>query len=324
MDERLKILFEKYQEGTATAEERRLLESWFDSFPLEKEKLNPAEEAGVFADLDARISAMLGESGKTAKTKFRWLQVAAVFIALIGTITLIKRTAGTKPVQPETYTEIKSRNGEKKEVTLKDGTTVFLNSGSSIFISSKFDQHNREVKLTGEAFFHVHRNVNKPFIIHSGKLQTTVLGTSFDIKAYPEDDRLKVIVSTGKVKVEATAAADGKPMLVAGGLTHNQSLVYDKMKDTHSVRPANADSVSAWRTNHMNFEQASYEEIARTIARWYNLEVTLDHSTQDSKRYTLSFNNEPADKVLNVLSDLTGMTYKMKGNKVTIHPKNTN
>jgi len=73
----------------------------------------------------------------------------------------------------------------------------------------------------------------------------------------------------------------------------------------------------------MNFEQASYEEIARTIARWYNLEVTLDHSTQDSKRYTLSFNNEPADKVLNVLSDLTGMTYNMKGNKVTIHPKNT-
>lgn len=323
MNKRIKTLFEQYQKGKATAEERRLVETWFENHPAEKENLTAAEEASVFEDLDARIAAMLGEQAKTPARSFRWLQVAAVFLAIAGAVVMLRRTFIAKPQLPETYAEIKSKNGEKKQITLKDGTTVFLNSGSSIFVSSKFDEQNREVKLSGEAFFQVHRNVKKPFIIHSGKLQTTVLGTSFDIKAYPEDEKIRVIVATGKVKVESETAS-GKAALFAKGLTHNQALVYDKIKDKHLLTHANADSVSSWRTNHLNFENASYEEIARTLARWYNLDVTLDPKHTDTKRYTLGFYNERADKVLNVLADLTGMTYSMNGNKVTIHPKNKN
>lgn len=78
--------------------------------------------------------------------------------------------------------------------------------------------------------------------------------------------------------------------------------------------------MSSWRTNHLIFENASYEEIARSLGRWYNLDVTLT-APHDLKRYTLSFYNERADKVLNVLSNLTGMTYSMNGRKVIINPK---
>jgi transmembrane sensor len=333
LDDNIKSLFQRYQGGTATAEERALVETWFESHYGQKSRmLSRNEEASVFEDLDARIAAMLtenqtAESASNAneepaairKLNFRWMQVAAMFLALLGSGLLIRNKFSKKAVLPETFTEIRSLKGEKKEVTLKDGTTVFLNSGSSVFVSSRFDAQKREVKLIGEAFFQVHHNARKPFIIQSGKLQTTVLGTSFDIKAYPEDEHVKVSVATGKVKVEKP---DAKTQLFAKALTHNQALVYDKVKDSHHLTKVNVDSISAWRTNHLNFDNASYEEIARMLSRWYNLEVTLNANHHDTKRYTLSFYNEGPDKVLNVLSALTGMTYTMNGRKVIINPKN--
>ncbi|CAM4403852.1 FecR family protein [Pedobacter westerhofensis] len=320
MDDHIKSLFKRYQEGTATAAERQLVETWFESHYGQKGRmLSRNEETSVFEDLDARISAMLADEPViTRKLNFRWMQVAAMFIALLGSGLFIRNKFSKKTIQPETFTEIRSLKGEKKEVTLKDGTTVFLNSGSSVFISSRFDAQKREVKLSGEAFFQVHHNASKPFIIHSGKLQTTVLGTSFDIKAYPEDEHVKVSVATGRVKVEKPDAAK----LYAKALTHNQALVYDKVKDSHRLTTVNIDSISAWRTNHLNFDNASYEEIARMLSRWYNLDVTLNANHRDTKRYTLSFFNERPDKVLNVLSALTGMTYTMNGRKVIINPKN--
>jgi transmembrane sensor len=337
----IKLLFKRYQEGTATAEERMLVETWFEShYGQQGRMLSRNEEASVFEDLDARIAAMLAdapaderaaqltaepvnspdeEKVPVRKLNLLWLQVAAVFLAVLGTGLLFRNKFNRKTVLPETFTEIRSARGEKKQVTLKDGTIVFLNSGSSVFISSHFNKTKREVRLSGEAFFQVQPNPAKPFIIHSGKLQTTVLGTSFDIRAYPEDEQVKVSVATGRVKVE-NPAVKLKP-LYAQALIHNQALVYDKLKDRHRVTKVNADSISAWRTNHLNFDNASYEEIARILSRWYNLDVTLNGGGHNPKRYTLSFYNERPDKVLNVLCALTGMTYTMNGKKVIINPE---
>jgi transmembrane sensor len=337
----IQTLFKRYQEGTATAEERKLVETWFEShYGQQGRRLSRNEETSVFEDLDARISAIMAdtsadeqaaqlaaepehgpdrEQSPVRQMNFRWMQVAAVFLAMLGSGLFIRDRFSKKTVLPETFSEIRSANGEKKQITLKDGTTVFLNSGSSVFISSRFNKAKREIKLSGEAFFQVQPNPDKPFIIHSGKLQTTVLGTSFDIKAYPEDEQLKVSVATGKVKVENPSVK--LTPLYAKALTHNQALVYDKQKGKHRVTKVNVDSISAWRTNHLNFENASYEEIARMLSRWYNLDVTLNGGGHDARRYTLSFYNERPDKVLNVLSALTGMTYTMNGRKVMINPK---
>ncbi|HEY0176852.1 MAG TPA: FecR domain-containing protein [Pedobacter sp.] len=321
MDDKIKVLFKRYQEGTATAQERNLVETWFEShYGQQGKKLSRNEETLIFEDLDSRIALMLAEHTEIRKMNFRWLQVAALFITLLSAGLLFRNRYTKKVKQPETFTVIRSLRGVKKEITLKDGTTVFLNSESSVAVSSRFGEGKREVKLTGEAFFHVHHDASRPFIIHSGKLQTTVLGTSFDIRAYPEDEQMKVSVATGKVRVEKTGSS-AAPALYAKALTHNQALVYNTVKDSHVVTTVNADSISSWRTNHLIFDNASYEEIARALGRWYNLDVTLNRTPHDSKRYTLSFYNERADKVLNVLSNLTGMTYSMKGRTVIINPR---
>ena len=320
LNSKIKQLFERYQSDTATPQERRLVERWFDNhsyIPSVKGEIDPS----VFEDLDARMAALLKEPAKVRKLNFRWLQVAAVFLVMGVAGVFMRRSYTAKTKVAVTFTEITAVKGMKKEITLKDGTTVFLNSGSSVFVSSDFGWKNRTVRLTGEAFFHVSRNVNKPFIIHTGKIATTVLGTSFDINAYPEDDQVKVTVATGKVKVEGTDKA-GHHHLLAKNLIHNQALVYNKIKNTHLIKISNADSISSWRSNHLIFDNASYPEIARTLSRWYGLDVELANAATYPKRYTLSFYNERIDNVLNVLSTLTGMTYTMQGKKVIINPQN--
>lgn len=325
MDQRIKELFKKYQQGTASPQERNLVEIWFEShYGQQGRKLSRNEEISVFEDLDARINSFLTtetplteEDIPVRKMNFHWLRVAAVFFTLLVSGIYVRNRYTTKKNIPETFTEIATQRGAKKEITLQDGTTVFLNSGSSVAVSSEFGQTKREIKLTGEAFFEVHHDAKRPFIIHTGKLQTTVLGTSFNIKAYPEDEQLKVSVATGKVSVQKSGTA--APYTSA--LTHNQALVYNKLKDNHSIKTVNTDSISSWRSNHLIFDNASYEEIASTLGRWYNLDVKLA-THNDTKKYTLSFYNERIDKVLNVLSSLSGMTYSVKGRTVIIKPSN--
>lgn len=322
MDQRIKELFKKYQQGTASPQERSLVETWFEShYGQQGRKLSRNEESSVFEDLDARINSFLTaetpvteEDIPVRKMNFHWLRVAAVFFTLLVSGIYVRNKYAKKSV-PETFTEITTQRGAKKEITLQDGTTVFLNSGSSVAVSSEFGQTKREIKLTGEAFFEVHHDAKRPFIIHTGKLLTTVLGTSFNIKAYPEDEQLKVSVATGKVSVQRSGALQP----YTKSLTHNQALVYNSVKNSHLITTVNTDSISSWRSNHLVFDNASYEEIARTLGRWYNLDVQLAaHSS--TKKYTLSFYNEPIDKVLNVLSSLTGMTYRVNGTTVIIKP----
>jgi transmembrane sensor len=318
LNDQIKLLFERYQAGTATPQERQLVESWFASHD-ENPDLQPEVDPAVFADLDSRINTMLQLTAPQRKPAYNWIQIAAALLFTTAAALFLNHKYSKKPQPAETFTEIKAIKGVKKEITLQDGTSVYLNSGSSVFVSSRFGEKNRTVKLSGEAFFQVHHDRTKPFIIHTGKLATTVLGTSFDINAYPEDELVKVTVSTGKVKVEGTSNS-GKKNLYTDQLVHNQALVYNKLKDSHSIRPSNSDSISSWRSNHLIFENATNQQIARSLSRWYGVEVELSPMGIDGKRYTLSFNNEKADKVMGVLSALTGMTYTMEGKKVMINP----
>lgn len=314
-------LFQRYEDGSATPEERTLVESWYEShYGQQGKKLSRNDETAVFDDLDSRISSMLAHQTIRRRLNHRWLQIAAILVAAVASVLFLGNKQTKKKVLSETFTEIRSLNGVKKEVTLSDGTTVFLNSGSSIFVSSRFGEKMRKVKLSGEAFFSVRRDIRRPFIIHTGKLQTTVLGTSFDIRAYPDDKHVKVSVATGKVRVEQNDSTPN-PAVYAKSLTRNQALVYNTHKGSHVLALINIDSVSSWRSNHLNFDNASYDEIARMLERWYNLKITLEGDIDYTKRYTLSFHNERPDKVLNVLSVLSGLSYTMKGRTVTIHPK---
>ena len=315
MEQRVKVLLDGYFAGNATPAERAIVEQWFQQYYPETEvSLNRADKERIFRNLDSRIDAFLPAD---KVIKFQWLRVAAaIFVAF--TVGIVLYHNHYPSASQLTYNEIRIPLGTKKQITLPDESTVVLNSGSVLRIPNDFAKGKRKIILIGEGYFQIKRDTLHPFVIHSGQLQTTVLGTSFNIKAYPEDKNIQIAVTSGRVKIDELAKVNLTRSLTTG-ITRDQILLYTKEKGLAAITHGDAELVSSWKSNLLNFDNASISEIARTLARWYNVKVKLDGNNCDpNKRYTLHFNNEPLNNVLNGLSLLTNTSCSIKNKQVLI------
>lgn len=316
MEQRIKNLLDKYVAGNASPAERAIVERWFREYYPESElSLDEAAKKRIFKDLDNRIDAFLPHKKMIS---YQWLRIAAVFLMALMLGLVVYHRHYPSASQQVAYTEIRIPLGTKKQITLPDQSTIVLNSGSVLRIPADFAKEKRKVILIGEGYFKIKRDTLHPFVIHSGQLQTTVLGTSFNIKAYPEDSNIQVAVTSGKVKIEELAPAAAARSLTKG-ITRNQILLYTKAEGSAAITRGDAELVSSWKNNLLYFDNASIPEMARTLARWYNVKVKVAGSNCDpGKRYTLHFDNEPLTKVLNGLSLLTDASCAAKDKEVLI------
>ena len=222
-------------------------------------------------------------------------------------------------IDPVKYQETVALNGEIKLISLSDGTTICLNAGSRLSYPDKFKQNTREVTLTGEAFFKVAHNSSKPFIIHSGKIKTTVLGTSFNIKAYTEDKAIKVTVVSGKVGVLSTAAK--QPAML---LTPNMQLVYTKIGKTMVTEKIDdASAVISWQQGKLQYHNAPLSDVLADVQRKYNVVIKADKNLLNCTLYA-DFNNMPLPKVLKLIEALINAHFKTEGNTYTLKGKGCN
>lgn len=319
MDNRIKDLFERYQSGLASDDECKLVEEWFDSFENgQQKKFSLEEKANLFKQMDAEISHMLRDrQDKHWLMSHKWQAAAVVLICLCAVLSRSLR----KPDASLTYTLISASNGVKKQYELVDGTVVYLNSGSGIRVPSNYGVKDRQVLLSGEAFFIVKHDPVRPFRIHTGKLVIADIGTSFNVKAYQDEGQIKVAVESGIVSVGENTS-NNKPEMFAGAMTHNQQLIYDKKSRGHILNNIQTSEITAWRENKLRFDNASFDEIAHTLERWYGVTIKLNDNTGNFRHYTVSFNNEPVSKVLRVLETLSGMTYEINNKSISINLKN--
>jgi transmembrane sensor len=298
-------LLKKYRAGQCTPEEIIRIQDWFHSFDNELED----DPAYTIAANEAAVKVL-----RSIKTK-RYLplmRVAAILI--VGLTGLLSFLRYYKPAPAViTYAEINVEKGKRKKITLPDGTVVTMNALSVLRIPSNFGKQTRELSLTGEGVFDVKSDENKPFIIHTGKLKTTVLGTSFDIKAYPGEKDIQVAVLTGKVRVERDQE------ILAEGITHNQVLTYNEQRNEHTLKMANAAEIAAWQANRFYFQQATIKEIAAVLERQYNISISLSGSMKRSCRYTLQLKNETIENAMHLLSQLSGITYRINNNEIKIN-----
>ncbi|MDP9076466.1 MAG: DUF4974 domain-containing protein [Bacteroidota bacterium] len=318
MDNRTKKLFERYQSGKASSDEQHLVEDWFATFDNQQEnKLSEEQHAQIFTGMDLEMDRLLKNRPVKRILPVRWLQMAAVLLAGVGIVWLGK--SRRVPAKPVSYTLISVPKGIKKQLSLPDGTDVFLNSGSTLRISSAFGVTNRVVSLTGEGFFVVKHNQTHPFTIKSGGLTITDIGTAFNVKAYTGENQIRVTVESGEVNVKENSAAGVAKW--PGSITHNQQLIYNTDSRQGILNHAQTDEISAWRTNKLRFDNASFNEIATTLERWYNVNIKLTGYTNSRRRYTVSFNNESLTNVLQVLEKLSGMSYQVNNKSIQINLK---
>jgi transmembrane sensor len=209
------------------------------------------------------------------------------------------------------YTTIASPFGKKTIVNLTDGTKIMLNSGSEIRFLSDLSDGKRKVFLTGEAFFDVARDEHRPFVVHSGNLITTVLGTSFNIKANQSESEVLVTVATGKVKVELEKSTYGLNDQVEF-LNPNDQMHYNAATGHFKKNQVETSSIAAWKENVLLFNDESLTEISNRLERWFNVEIRINDPDLKNLRFTGKFENPVLNTILEAISYSTNIDYDAK------------
>ncbi len=208
--------------------------------------------------------------------------------------------------------------GQKDTIFLSDGTKVYLNAGTSFSYPGVFNGRHREVSMSGEAFFQVKRMEDCPFIVRSGGIKTTVLGTSFNVRAYPAEKRYQVAVSTGKVLVESSK---DKPLLYKENkviLLPDQKIEISGESPPVKVTRVDIDKIAGWKNGVLVLDQLSIGDIAEKLEQWYGIPVEINNGGIKDITFVGRFKNPELKDVLESMKYTVGVDYKIYGNHVFI------
>lgn len=212
---------------------------------------------------------------------------------------------------------------EKQPVVLPDGSTVTLNSGSVIRLNNDFNEHSRELTLEGEGLFRVAHNADKPFIIHTAAMDVKVLGTVFNVKAYPSDRESETSLISGSVEV--TVQKDHHKII----LEPNQKVTLLNDAKVPSAPGISAYHVApltkaageqpvelSWTQNKLVFRDNNFEDISHELERWYNVRLVFEDEAVKKFRYSATFENKNIDEVLAALQLSRHFSFRKDGSNV--------
>lgn len=224
------------------------------------------------------------------------------------------------------YVEVVSEKGQRKEFTLPDGSRVWLNSDTRIKYKKHFNQPVREVLLCGEAYFSVVKDASRPFIVKTSKLNIKVLGTVFNVKSYPGDNTIETTLVTGLVSIEKNTGENKDheaPVLVKP----KQKAIFSVEAEQIQLEEVNVDKTVSWRSGKLVFDNESIDAVLAKLQRWYGVKVDVVGKNRISdERYTLTVKDENIEEVIHLLQLTTRITFRVEDldgtHKRVYEPKN--
>ncbi|HLR38352.1 MAG TPA: FecR domain-containing protein [Chitinophagaceae bacterium] len=317
-------LLDKYLKGQASEEESRQVESWLERINKENNEWKAFSDAdrkayiqALYEDLQRKIA---GHSVKRSHLKFwQWAAAAVIFLAAtFGTLymTVFKGEQSSQVISVQDYTSLSTGVGEMKEITLKDGTKVWLNAMSELRYPPSFQGDTRELYIKGEAFFDVAQDQQHPFIVHSGALKTKVLGTSFNVSAYPDEEEIEIAVLSGKIAVSREEVKSSKKV----ELVQNEKVSYTKASETiDKSHVAHAENYDAWRKGEMVFYHTPMKEVVEVLQRNYGLQFQFETEAMKEVEISGTFDKKQQSKiVLKAICLSMGGQFKKEGIHITI------
>ena len=249
------------------------------------------------------------------------LALAASLIFVLGFVFYSNYQQKSFERKPFALVRTNPQNSTKQIITLPDGSLVTLNPNSRIELDKNFNKNFRIVKLVGEAFFEVAKNHRKPFIVKAGNIATTAVGTSFMVRYYPHESRVKVSLLTGKVKVEQLNLP--VDIRTAVYLTPGLEVVIDKKSPTDILekKPFKSDHIKEWKLDHLSFKDAEFNEIISTLEDWFGVKIKVVNAPEITKHFTGDFKNQNLSNVLEALSFAHKFEYQIKPELITIQFK---
>jgi transmembrane sensor len=256
---------------------------------------------GSVVELDSSQSGVLAFEGNTAVTKKADGQI------------VYDMTAGDHALLYNTLTVPKGSN--VVNITLSDGTKVWLNAASSLRYPVAFPGNERKVEITGEAYFEVAHNAAAPFKVSKGNMDVTVLGTRFNVNAYREEEAVKVTLLQGSVTVSVQNEDIGKQKMLKPG----QQAIVNQEDVTVSSR-IDQEAIMAWKNGLFYFDNTNIDIIVRQIERWYDVSIEYDNALEN-----VAFNGQisrysNASEVLEMLETAEALRFEIKDRKIYLKP----
>ncbi len=335
--EKYSALAAKYLAGQTSPPEERELFAWTAANPTNQKFFDEWTQAWALtesaasspfeADLGAawsKVDAAISEGNplsverpapkvvSLSKIIRRWSVAAAVLFVLAATTWWLNR----QPEQAQ-LVEVQTFDHEKKEIILPDSSHVWLNENSKLMYNPRFEQ--RHVTLEGEAFFEIERLVEHPFEITSGDATTTVLGTSFNVRAYPAEERIEVTVKTGKVVLAVTKKKQSPVLLTPG-----ETGVFDKKEEKVEVATLEIDNADAWKTQKLAFDDEKMAQVIASLERYFDVDIEVSDPALLECPYTSTFDQPDLDAILTVIGSTIGFEFSKTERRYLLTGKGCN
>ncbi len=350
--EELRELEQLLNDDPETAYQIELYTSFFEH-PVRSQRSHD-QKAASWNNLQSRLTKEFPEEfGNTYADKPRhritplfkkWMGIAAG-ILVIATVTLFMLLPrDPKQDQPlserlKNTNEMNTMPGTRSKTVLPDGTVVWLNSDSRITYNANFGETKREVILTGEAFFDVAHNEQVPMVVHAKNVNIWVKGTAFNVRSYPESNRVETSLIRGLVELTTNTDPERKIMLKP-----NEKIVFDMPGPviTSDTIPdnTNTDPVTykpnlyhikqldgsryniipeiSWTQNELVFDNEAFTDVISKMEKWYNVEIILENKELANKNFSGAFKKEDITTALQGLQFTNSFQFEIKGNTVFI------
>ncbi|HAZ02851.1 MAG: hypothetical protein A2W90_17060 [Bacteroidetes bacterium GWF2_42_66] len=349
----------KYIEGTASYDEKQKVENWILSEArniqyLEKVKkiwlsvdeLKELASIDVNKDWNLVEKRMTERSGKIEirsifKSKIIYLgRIAAVFllgVVISGLFFYFGRENPNNKNISQARFEFNVPEGQKSDLVLPDGTKVMVNAGSKLSFPKEFSENNREVWMEGEAFFEVKKDASNPFIVHTSGINIKVLGTTFNVRAYSDEQLIETTLLEGKVLLNKDSDDKTENFVE---LNPSHKAIYLKNKDAKISAGLgrefqgplkvdeiliseliNTEATTSWIQGKLIFENEFFDVITNRLEKYYGVTIRIEDESLKNIRYTGTLKKVSIDQALKALQLTTSFNYKMNNTEIILTQK---
>ncbi len=276
---------------TELGQDAKTLRKLWEATSSYKEDYQPDVTNG-FQKFKARIeNEGQKNAGKVVRLNpgLRLMKIAAAAVLLLASVYVFRLVVS----EGATTETLAAEAGAQKALMLSDGTSVTLNETSMLTFPKDFTKKERRVELTGEAFFEVAEDASKPFVVETGVAEVQVLGTSFNVRAYANEDVMEVYVKTGKVAVKLKGS--NKQVILNKG----DKMVFEKSQGKVVSFQEKTDNSMAWKSGTLIFKEKTFREIFTEIKRQYGIEISVKDEQLLKCRYTLTIEKDQVEADLN-------------------------
>lgn len=313
-----KEILKKVIDGKSSAENAECVANWFsstiegqqtlsdlidqDAYLMEEDQpeetsITPFQSNKIFESIDYEI-----RKRKVIKMSLRIVAIIVPFLFLIGGSLYLNRYLDLN--SQTIYTEILAPKGEKTRIVFQDGSEAILNADSKIRYPQKFRFSKREVFLEGEAYFNISANKHRPFIVNTEKSNIAVLGTSFNVLAYDNNETIEVTLDEGSIIFNTT---DNKYQLKPG-----QQLIFNKNSEEYTIKSLNnSKNNSLWTSNILYFEDAPLKQVIETLERKFDISFSVKDNYALTYSYTIKTEARTIEEIISELEIIAPVKFTL-------------